>query len=246
MQNDPLFIKSKNIDYAFQSVVVNGTMFLDFKNTILLKKLNKRQLLNKEEIDLFEYLYEIKYNENAYKILIQNYCKLIGTYDNLSTIKSSRWYKFIFPKDDYKRKLLYLSLRRKAYCNKPLKLINIEYSIQDTIEAMLSAQALLICNKPKNIYEYRKQCEFSLGPASLPKIDGYSNLCKYGWYSKNNILGMTKDHKLSIKDGYENNISPYYMSHPANCEFMGLRKNSSKSSHSSLTFEELKKRISKF
>jgi hypothetical protein len=73
---------------------------------------------------------------------------------------------------------------------------------------------------------------------------------QYGWYSPsnkgNNINGISKDHKYSIKQGFIDNVDPYYISHPANCELVLHRANQSKRTKCSITLEELKKQIEEF
>lgn len=88
--------------------------------------------------------------------------------------------------------------------------------------------------------KYRYNCRFRLGFEDLSKIKGYDLLCKRGFYNnKNNILGVVKDHRVSIKFGFENNIAPDILGHPANCEFMCYSQNASKSADSSISLEEL-------
>ena len=47
----------------------------------------------------------------------------------------------------------------------------------------------------------------------------------------------------SIRDGFDNNIDPKLISHPANCKLIQQRKNSSKYKKSSITIDRLKNRI---
>jgi len=73
---------------------------------------------------------------------------------------------------------------------------------------------------------------------------------KYGWYkAKNrgdNPNGISRDHMISIVDGFKNNIPPEIIKHPANCQLMKHPDNNRKNTKSSITIEELKSKISTF
>lgn len=68
-----------------------------------------------------------------------------------------------------------------------------------------------------------------------------------GWYSPsnkgNNLGGVSRDHMYSVKDGFENNVPPELLSHPANCRLIIHNENSSKNRNSCITLDELKERI---
>lgn len=68
-----------------------------------------------------------------------------------------------------------------------------------------------------------------------------------GWYSpsnkRNNIDGVSRDHMLSVKDGFILGVDPAVIKHPANCQLMLHKKNQSKREKSSITLEELLERI---
>jgi hypothetical protein len=73
---------------------------------------------------------------------------------------------------------------------------------------------------------------------------------KHGWYSptnkKNNLSGVSRDHILSVKDGFDNGIPPHIISHPANCRLMIHTENISKNCSSDITYEELLEKIKKW
>jgi hypothetical protein len=48
---------------------------------------------------------------------------------------------------------------------------------------------------------------------------------------------------FSISEGFKQNIDSEIISHPANCKLMVHNENSKKWKHSSISLEELKKRI---
>lgn len=113
-------------------------------------------------------------------------------------------------------------------------------------EAKEEQKLLLIPLFYGTIHQYRYSARFIIPNKDLVKVKGYDLLCSRGFYSKDNILGVVKDHRLSIKFGFENNIDPKIIGHPANCEFMYYSQNASKSSNSSITLEELLALIAKW
>lgn len=97
--------------------------------------------------------------------------------------------------------------------------------------------------KNANYNQYRSMCQFRFNKNVYPLVEGYELLKKYGIWNKSNPNGVARDHKLSIKYGYDHNINPSIISHPANCEFISLRENSSKGSECSITLDQLLQRI---
>jgi hypothetical protein len=97
---------------------------------------------------------------------------------------------------------------------------------------------------------YRLDCNFNFNLADYPEEFDFNLIEQYGWYSpsnkKNNLGGVSRDHILSVKDGFESNINPKVISHPANCQLLIHSKNISKHRKSSITLEELMIRIEKF
>ena len=55
--------------------------------------------------------------------------------------------------------------------------------------------------------------------------------------------GFELDHKLSIKDGFEQNVPPSILADVANLQVVSINYNRKKSSKSIITFEELIKEI---
>lgn len=113
-------------------------------------------------------------------------------------------------------------------------------------EAQEEQKSLLTPIFEGTINQYRYRARFIFTKEDLEKVKGYNLLCQKGFFSKNNILGVVKDHRLSIKFGFDNNIDPRIIGHPTNCEFMYYSKNASKSANSSLTLVELLDLISKW
>jgi hypothetical protein len=75
---------------------------------------------------------------------------------------------------------------------------------------------------------------------NINHIRGYNLLEKFGWYNViTNPDGVVKDHRVSIKYGFENAISSSIIGHIKNCEFLQYSCNATKSSHSSITLNDL-------
>lgn len=106
----------------------------------------------------------------------------------------------------------------------------------------------------KNIYEsywqYRRDCNFNFNLKDYPNEFDFNLIKKYGWYKpKNrgdNLNGVSRDHIISVKYGFENNISPEIISHPANCQLMVHNENVKKYIDCDITIKELKEKINKW
>lgn len=87
---------------------------------------------------------------------------------------------------------------------------------------------------------YQNRCAFTFKWKDLPKIKGSHLLSIYGMYNPiTNLDGVCRDHRISKKYGFDNNISAEIISHPANCEFLFNSDNCSKGKQCSLKLEEL-------
>lgn len=98
-----------------------------------------------------------------------------------------------------------------------------------------------------SITRYRYLASFRLHPAELRRIAGFNKLVELGWYNKDsNPKGVVKDHRLSVKFGFDNKIDPVILSHPTNCEFLTVAENSRKSYDCSISLLELQKAITEW
>ncbi len=102
----------------------------------------------------------------------------------------------------------------------------------------------------KNMSKYQKyyrECQFNFNLSDYPNEFDFSLIEAHGWYKAknkgNNLNGVSRDHMVSIKYGYENNISPEIIKHPANCQLMVHNDNVKKYKNNSITVEELINRI---
>lgn len=107
-------------------------------------------------------------------------------------------------------------------------------------------------NKPEkdlsDYYNYRKECEFSFNLSDFPNEFDFNLIEENGWYSpsnssKPNLYGVSRDHMLSVKYGWENKIDPKIIKHPANCKLVLQSDNVSKGTDCSITYDELIERI---
>lgn len=104
--------------------------------------------------------------------------------------------------------------------------------------------------KDDSLITYRRRAAFDFNLSDYPEEFNFELIEKYGWYSAanrgNNLNGVSRDHMVSVKYGYENNIDPTIIAHPANCRLMRHNDNVSKYMDCSITLEELLIRIEKW
>jgi hypothetical protein len=105
-------------------------------------------------------------------------------------------------------------------------------------------------HRRKNMDEYQKyrlDTNFNFNLSDYKDEFDFSLIEKYGWYSpsnkNNNLGGISRDHMLSVREGFEMKIDPKIISHPANCRLMIHNENISKNKRSIISLEELLERI---
>ena len=98
--------------------------------------------------------------------------------------------------------------------------------------------------------KYRSKCEFTFSLNDYPDKFDFTLIEIHGWYkakNRGNIPnGVNRDHMYSVKEGYDNNIEPYIISHPANCQLLLHRDNVKKNIKCCITLDELLERIEKW
>ena len=72
---------------------------------------------------------------------------------------------------------------------------------------------------------YRNKCKFRINKSNIHLITGYDLISTVGFCSPSNKNGLSYDHMVSIDYGWKNNIDPSIISHPANCQLLGLIDN---------------------
>ena len=94
---------------------------------------------------------------------------------------------------------------------------------------------------------YRQRANFTFNLTDFPDKFNLSLIEQHGLYSPankgNNLNGISRDHMLSVKDGFDLGIDPAILAHPANCRIMLHTENQRKNSKSTITVEELLQRI---
>lgn len=94
---------------------------------------------------------------------------------------------------------------------------------------------------------YRKECQFRFNLKDFPEEFDFELIKKYGMYKAknrgNNPDGINRDHMFSILEGYRQNVDPYLISHPANCQLLLHSDNIKKRDKCSITLEQLKQRV---
>lgn len=98
-----------------------------------------------------------------------------------------------------------------------------------------------------SLKSYRNLCKFKFSLKDYPDEFDFEILKEHGMYSptnkKNNISGVSRDHMVSVKYGFEHGIDPEIISHPANCRLILHSNNVKKYDSCSITLNELLKRI---
>lgn len=108
----------------------------------------------------------------------------------------------------------------------------------------------------KSIKEkYYSSCRFRFNVYHYPEEFDLSLIEQYGWYTcpglkrkkcPKNILGVSRDHIISISYGFDNNIDPSIIAHPANCRIMTHSDNKAKHTKCDLSLEGLIEKIDKW
>lgn len=103
-------------------------------------------------------------------------------------------------------------------------------------------------SSPKNdLIKYRTQCAFKFNVYDYPEEFDLSLIEELGWYKAtnrgDNPDGVSRDHIISVKYGFDNNIDPELLAHPANCQIIPQRLNISKFTKCYMSLEELKEKI---
>lgn len=142
-------------------------------------------------------------------------------------------------------------------CFKPtVKLNKICPFCAQEFEITVSHKKQIFCNikckrnfqSQNNEYQhYKNRCKFKFSLNSFPGEFDFKLIETFGWYSptnkKNNLQGVSRDHILSISDGWKNKIPPEIISHPANCQLLLQTKNASKHKLSSISLDDLNLKI---
>ena len=100
--------------------------------------------------------------------------------------------------------------------------------------------------------QYYTSARFKFNVYHYPEEFDLSLIEQHGWYTcpglkrkgqPKNILGVSRDHIISVSYGFANNIDPKIISHPANCRIMIHSDNKIKHGKCDLTIEQLLEKI---
>ena len=91
---------------------------------------------------------------------------------------------------------------------------------------------------------YYLDCQFKFNVYDYPSEFNLALLEEFGWYkAKNkgdNLHGISRDHMISIAEGYKLKIDSSIIAHPANCRLIKQIENSSKGKKSLISIEDRK------
>lgn len=100
--------------------------------------------------------------------------------------------------------------------------------------------------------QYYSSARFRFNVYHYPEEFDLSLIEQHGWYTcpglkrkqqPKNILGVSRDHIISVSYGFANNIDPKIISHPANCRIMLHSDNRIKQGGCDLTLDQLLENI---
>lgn len=139
-----------------------------------------------------------------------------------------------------------LSTHAKKFCSQSCSAI---YTNKNMHTSSRQKQSITLKSKTPeierlNFEKYRRVCRFILDENILKCIDGYELYKNLGIYHhKNNKNGIQLDHMLSVKEGFNRQLSTDIVNHPANAKFVTQAYNSSKSAKSDITVDKLRSKI---
>lgn len=97
---------------------------------------------------------------------------------------------------------------------------------------------------------YKYLCLFTFNVYDYPEHFDLDLIKQYGWYSASNrggnLNGVSRDHLISIADGFKFGIDPALIAHPANCRLVRHTENQRKNAKSLITIDQLQERIAQF
>jgi len=93
------------------------------------------------------------------------------------------------------------------------------------------------------LQNYRANCAFKFSLKDYPDEFDFALIITHGWYKAknrgNNQTGVSRDHAVSVRYGFDNNLPSEHLAHPANCILMQHNKNVSKGIKNTFSYEDL-------
>ena len=109
--------------------------------------------------------------------------------------------------------------------------------------AGVGLRARTAASKPEK-EQYWRECKFRFNFFDYPNEFDINLFETVGVYnSETNANGISRDHLISVKFGYDNKINPKLISHPANCKLLRHTDNQKKNAKCAITIGELLNRI---
>ncbi len=156
-----------------------------------------------------------------------------ATKDSISDSNSKKTYKILRPAQCSKCNITFNFL-----CSRTHTLVNIK------CENCRKSRRVLDSTK---LQDYRLLCNFKFGIKDFPEEFDFSLITQYGWYKPtnrgNNLTGVSRDHMVSVRYGFDNSIDPKIISHPANCRIIKHSDNVSKGINNYITISQLLDKI---
>jgi hypothetical protein len=103
--------------------------------------------------------------------------------------------------------------------------------------------------------KYYEAAAFKFNVYDYPAHFDLALLEQHGWYTcpgrkrknyERNVNGVSRDHIVSIAEGFRKGYDPEKLAHPANCRLVLHSENKKKSMRSDMTYEELCEKIKIF
>jgi len=117
------------------------------------------------------------------------------------------------------------------------------YGKRKTTFCSIKCKKLNYINNLTEYQKYYRDCQFDFALTDYPEKFDFSLIEKFGWYkAKNrgdNQNGVSRDHMISIRFGFDNNIDASIIKHPANCNLLRHNDNVSKFTKCSISVEKL-------
>lgn len=142
----------------------------------------------------------------------------------------------------YNKEKTFLNLKLCLNCLSPFK--------RNKVFCSNSCKSNYYRGKMSDYAVYKSLCQFKFNLSDFPDEFDFSLVRENGWYSpknkRDNLKGVSRDHMFSIREGFNLNVLPKIIAHPANCKLLIHSDNISKNKKCSLTLEELLDRIEMF
>lgn len=264
-------IKNNICPYCNKEIIGNNGIFSnhlrwckenpEYENNYKQYKLNINITLQQKHNNLFkEYTIKCKVCGNEFNLICSENDFNKGKYKKTCSVKCAHKLSILNSNNEKRKENIKKSInefnikngiKREEqikickYCNNQYKTLrNTVFCSRKCARLYLSQEKM----KNKEPFErYKKLCEFKFGIKNFPEEFNFNIIKENGWYEAanrgNNLNGISRDHMYSCKEGYNNLIDPYLISHPANCNLILQIDNEIKNSKCSLSYNELIKRV---